>query len=68
MVIANFKETQIAKMRVNGAAEVTPMLFLAKHLKVLSFLSGNRSRFFASPDNSTGNFRKSFSVYRLKLN
>lgn len=60
-VTANFKETQIGKMKVGQTAEVEVDAFGGHHLKgtVESFSAATGSKFaLLPPDNATGNFTK----------
>jgi membrane fusion protein (multidrug efflux system) len=60
-VTANFKETQVARMRVGQAAELDVDAFPGRtfHGKVESFAGATGSRFtLLPPDNATGNFTK----------
>ena len=60
-VVANFKETQVGKMKEGQRAEVTLDAFPGKKLKgkVQSLSGGTGSRFSLLPlDNASGNFVK----------
>ena len=67
-VIANFKETQVGKMRVGEAVEVKADAFPGKtfHGTIESLSPATGSRFsLLPPDNSTGNFVK--TVQRIPV-
>lgn len=69
-VIANFKETQIAKMSVNGATEITADAFPGKTFKgaIVSLSPATGARFsLLPPDNSTGNFVKIVQRIPVKI-
>lgn len=69
-VIANFKETQIANMRVNGPAEITADAFPGKTFKgtIVSLSPATGARFsLLPPDNSTGNFVKLVQRIPVKI-
>ena len=60
-VTANFKETQIGKMKVNQSAQIEVDAFGGQHLHgtVESFSGATGSKFaLLPPDNATGNFTK----------
>jgi len=69
-VIANFKETQIAKMKINGEAEITADAFPGKTFKgaIVSLSPATGARFsLLPPDNSTGNFVKIVQRIPVKI-
>lgn len=69
-VIANFKETQIANMKVNGEAVVTADAFPGKKFKgrIMSLSPATGARFsLLPPDNSTGNFVKIVQRIPVKI-
>lgn len=69
-VIANFKETQIAHMHINGAAEITADAFPGKKFKgkIVSLSPATGARFsLLPPDNSTGNFVKIVQRIPVKI-
>ncbi|QNK63520.1 HlyD family secretion protein [Pedobacter sp. PAMC26386] len=69
-VIANFKETQIAKMKINGEAEITADAFPGKIFKgrIVSLSPATGARFsLLPPDNSTGNFVKIVQRIPVKI-
>ena len=66
-VTANFKETQIEKIKLDKAVEVKIDAFPSMNLtgKVDSYIGATGAKFsLLPPDNSTGNFVKSFSASR----
>jgi membrane fusion protein (multidrug efflux system) len=69
-VIANFKETQIGHMHINGTAEVTADAFPGKTFKgtIISLSPATGARFsLLPPDNSTGNFVKIVQRIPVKI-
>ena len=69
-VIANFKETQIGHMHINGAAEITADAFPGKKFKgtIISLSPATGARFsLLPPDNSTGNFVKIVQRIPVKI-
>ncbi|HVN02037.1 MAG TPA: HlyD family secretion protein [Caulobacteraceae bacterium] len=69
-VIANFKETQLAHMRVGQRARVTVDTFPGRTLKghVLAFAPGSGAQFaLLPPDNATGNFTKVVQRVPIKI-
>lgn len=69
-VIANFKETQISKMKINGTAEITADAFPGKTFKgkIVSLSPATGARFsLLPPDNSTGNFVKIVQRIPVKI-
>jgi membrane fusion protein (multidrug efflux system) len=69
-VIANFKETQIGNMRINGAAEITADAFPGRKFKgtIVSLSPATGARFsLLPPDNSTGNFVKIVQRIPVKI-
>lgn len=69
-VIANFKETQIEHMHINGAAEITADAFPGKKFKgtIVSLSPATGARFsLLPPDNSTGNFVKIVQRIPVKI-
>jgi membrane fusion protein (multidrug efflux system) len=69
-VIANFKETQIGHMHINGTAEITADAFPGKKFKgtVVSLSPATGARFsLLPPDNSTGNFVKIVQRIPVKI-
>ena len=69
-VIANFKETQIGRMHVNGTAEITADAFPGKKFKgtIVSLSPATGARFsLLPPDNSTGNFVKIVQRIPVKI-
>jgi len=69
-VVANFKETQIAHMHINGAAEVTTDAFPGRKFKgtIVSLSPATGARFsLLPPDNSTGNFVKIVQRIPVKI-
>jgi len=69
-VIANFKETQIGHMHINGAAEITADAFPGKSFKgtIVSLSPATGARFsLLPPDNSTGNFVKIVQRIPVKI-
>jgi membrane fusion protein (multidrug efflux system) len=69
-VIANFKETQIGAMHINGAAEITADAFPGKKFKgtIVSLSPATGARFsLLPPDNSTGNFVKIVQRIPVKI-
>jgi membrane fusion protein (multidrug efflux system) len=69
-VIANFKETQIAKMKINEEAEITADAFPGKTFKgtIVSLSPATGARFsLLPPDNSTGNFVKIVQRIPVKI-
>jgi len=69
-VIANFKETQIGHMHINGTAEITADAFPGKKFKgtIISLSPATGARFsLLPPDNSTGNFVKIVQRIPVKI-
>jgi len=69
-VIANFKETQIGHMHINGEAEITADAFPGKKFKgtIVSLSPATGARFsLLPPDNSTGNFVKIVQRIPVKI-
>lgn len=69
-VIANFKETQIEHMHINGNAEITADAFPGKKFKgvIVSLSPATGARFsLLPPDNSTGNFVKIVQRIPVKI-
>lgn len=69
-VIANFKETQIEQMKINGSAEITADAFPGKKFKgtIVSLSPATGARFsLLPPDNSTGNFVKIVQRIPVKI-
>lgn len=69
-VIANFKETQIEQMKINGSAEITADAFPGKKFKgtIISLSPATGARFsLLPPDNSTGNFVKIVQRIPVKI-
>jgi membrane fusion protein (multidrug efflux system) len=69
-VIANFKETQLKKMKVGSEVEIKVDAFDDKPLKgvVLSFARATGARFsLLPPDNATGNFVKVVQRIPVKI-
>jgi membrane fusion protein (multidrug efflux system) len=69
-VIANYKETQLTRMRVGQPAEVTVDTFPGRKLRghVLAFSPGAGSQFaLLPPDNATGNFTKVVQRIAVKI-
>lgn len=69
-VIANFKETQIGHMHINGTAEITADAFPGKTFKgtIISLSPATGARFsLLPPDNSTGNFVKIVQRIPVKI-
>lgn len=69
-VIANFKETQISHMHINGPAEITADAFPGKKFKgtIVSLSPATGARFsLLPPDNSTGNFVKIVQRIPVKI-
>jgi membrane fusion protein (multidrug efflux system) len=69
-VIANFKETQIGQMKINGSAEITADAFPGKKFKgtIVSLSPATGARFsLLPPDNSTGNFVKIVQRIPVKI-
>jgi len=69
-VIANFKETQIEHMHINGNAEITADAFPGKKFKgvIISLSPATGARFsLLPPDNSTGNFVKIVQRIPVKI-
>jgi membrane fusion protein, multidrug efflux system len=69
-VIANYKETQLTRMRVGQPAEITVDTFPGRKLRghVLAFSPGAGSQFaLLPPDNATGNFTKVVQRIAVKI-
>jgi membrane fusion protein (multidrug efflux system) len=69
-VIANYKETQLTRMRVGQPAEITVDTFPGRKLRghVLAFSPGAGSQFaLLPPDNATGNFTKVVQRIAVKV-
>ena len=69
-VIANFKETQLAHMHINGEVEITTDAYPDKKFKgrILSLSPATGARFsLLPPDNSTGNFVKIVQRIPVKI-
>lgn len=69
-VIANFKETQISSMHLNGAVEIETDAFPGEKFKgiVVSLSPATGARFsLLPPDNSTGNFVKVVQRIPVKI-
>jgi membrane fusion protein, multidrug efflux system len=69
-VIANYKETQLTRMRVGQPAEITVDTFPGRklHGHVLAFSPGAGSQFaLLPPDNATGNFTKVVQRIAVKI-
>ncbi len=69
-VVANFKETQIERIRAGDAVDVSIDAFGGKtlHGKVTSLSAGTGARFsFMPPDNATGNFVKVVQRVPVKI-
>ncbi|MBB6502061.1 HlyD family secretion protein [Pedobacter cryoconitis] len=69
-VIANFKETQIGNMKIDGEAEITADAFPGKTFKgkIVSLSPATGARFsLLPPDNSTGNFVKIVQRIPVKI-
>ena len=69
-IIANFKETQIASMKVNGLVKVEIDAFPGEYFKgkVVSLSPATGARFsLLPPDNSTGNFVKVVQRIPVKI-
>ena len=69
-VIANFKETQISHMHINGPAEITTDAFPDQKFKgtIVSLSPATGARFsLLPPDNSTGNFVKIVQRIPVKI-
>jgi len=69
-VIANFKETQIGNMKIDGEAEITADAFPGKTFKgkIISLSPATGARFsLLPPDNSTGNFVKIVQRIPVKI-
>jgi membrane fusion protein (multidrug efflux system) len=69
-VIANYKETQLTRMRVGLPAEITVDTFPGRKLRghVLAFSPGAGSQFaLLPPDNATGNFTKVVQRIAVKI-
>jgi membrane fusion protein, multidrug efflux system len=69
-VIANYKETQLTRMKVGEPAEITVDTFPGRKLRghVLAFSPGAGSQFaLLPPDNATGNFTKVVQRIAVKI-
>ncbi|MCD0489298.1 HlyD family secretion protein [Pedobacter sp. MC2016-14] len=69
-VIANFKETQISQMHINGTAEITTDAYPDHKFKgkIVSLSPATGARFsLLPPDNSTGNFVKIVQRIPVKI-
>jgi membrane fusion protein, multidrug efflux system len=69
-VIANFKETQLTRMRVGAPASIAVDTFPGHTLRghVLAFAPGAGSQFaLLPPDNATGNFTKVVQRVAVKI-
>ena len=69
-IVANFKETQIAHMKVNESAEITADAFPGRTFKgtIVSLSPATGARFsLLPPDNSTGNFVKIVQRIPVKI-
>jgi membrane fusion protein (multidrug efflux system) len=69
-VIANYKETQLARVRVGDKAEVTvdgvPGVVFTGHVDTISPASGSQFSLLP-PDNATGNFTKVIQRISVKI-
>jgi len=69
-VIANYKETQLTRMRVGRRAQIEVDTFPGRHLigHVLAFAPASGAQFsLLPPDNATGNFTKIVQRIAVKL-